>query len=99
MEQLRVWIEDAAPTTVAGAQRAMAGRADSTPLLGDIRVPTLVIVGEEDPTTPPSEAAAIAQAVHGARLVQIPGAGHFSNMEQPDAFNAAVREFMHQFRP
>jgi pimeloyl-ACP methyl ester carboxylesterase len=77
----------------------MAGRADSTPLLGDIRVPTLVIVGEEDPTTPPSEAAAIAQAVHGARLVRIPGAGHFSNMEQPDAFNAAVREFMHQFRP
>lgn len=99
MEQLRVWIEDTAPPTVAGAQRAMAGRADATPLLGEIRVPTLVIVGEQDPSTPPAEAEAMAQAIHGARLVRIPGAGHFSNLEQPDAFNAAVREFMHQFRP
>jgi pimeloyl-ACP methyl ester carboxylesterase len=99
MERLRVWIEDAVPSSVAGAQRAMARRTDATPLLSAIRVPTLVIVGEEDPTTPPAEAAAIAAAIPGAKLVRIPGAGHLSNLEQPEAFNAAVREFMGGFRP
>lgn len=99
MERLRVWIEDAAPSSIAGAQRAMARRADATPLLGEIRVPTLVIVGEEDPTTPPAEAEAIAAAIPGATLVRIPGAGHLSNLEQPEAFNAAVRTFMGGFRP
>ncbi|MNL89717.1 3-oxoadipate enol-lactonase 2 [compost metagenome] len=62
-------------------------------------MPTLVIVGEQDPTTPPAEAEAMAKAIPGARLVVIPGAGHLANLEQPDAFNAAVREFMATFSP
>lgn len=99
IERLRVWIEDAAPSSIACAQRAMARRTDATPLLSGIRVPTLVIVGEEDPSTPPAEAEAIATAIHGAKLVRIPGAGHLSNMEQPEAFNAAVQAFVHGIKP
>jgi 3-oxoadipate enol-lactonase len=99
LERMRVWIQDTAPTSIAGAQRALATRADSTATLSAIRVPTLVIVGEEDAITPPSEAEAMAAAIPGAQLVRIPGAGHLANLEQPEAFNAAVRTFMRQFTP
>ena len=79
---------------VAAALRAMAARPDSTPLLATIDVPTLIIVGSEDALTPPSESQAMHAAIAGSRLVEIPGAGHISNVEAPDAFNAAVEEFM-----
>lgn len=79
---------------VANAVRALRDRPDSTPGLRDIRVPTLVIVGEEDGITPPSAAAALTAGIAGARQVVIPHAGHMSNMEQPAAFNEAVREFL-----
>jgi pimeloyl-ACP methyl ester carboxylesterase len=79
---------------LAAALRAMAARPDSTPLLATIDVPTLVIVGSEDALTPPSESHALHAAIAGSRLVEIPGAGHISNVEAPDAFNAAVEEFM-----
>jgi 3-oxoadipate enol-lactonase len=59
-------------------------------------VPTLVVVGEEDSLTPPASAEVIAQAVARARLVRIPAAGHLSNLEAPEAFNRAVREFLLQ---
>ncbi|HET7530050.1 MAG TPA: alpha/beta fold hydrolase, partial [Mycobacteriales bacterium] len=59
-----------------------------------VAVPTLVLVGEEDGLTPPAESEAIAEAVPGARLVVLPRAGHLSALEDPDAFNAEVREFV-----
>lgn len=98
LDRLKVWIEDTVPSTVIGAQRAMAARPDSSALLPTIKVPTLILVGEEDPTTPPADAEAMAAAIHDARLVRLPGAGHLANLEAPDAFNAAVRDFMAQYR-
>jgi len=59
-----------------------------------IAVPTLVIVGEHDRIAPPAYAAEIAAAIPGARLVVIPRAGHVSNIEAPDAFNAALGAFL-----
>lgn len=79
---------------LVAALRAMAARPDSTPLLVTIDVPTLVIVGSEDALTPPSEARAMRAAIPGSRLVEIPGAGHLSNVEAPDAFNTAIEEFV-----
>ncbi len=82
---------------VPGILAALAGlrdREDSRPTLPTINVPTLVVVGEEDSLTPPSDAAAMARAIPGARLVTIPGAGHLSPMENPRAFNAALRAFL-----
>jgi 3-oxoadipate enol-lactonase len=73
---------------------AMADRPDSVPLLPRITCPTLVIVGAEDHTTPPAEARLIAQGIAGARLAVIPGAGHMSNLEQPELFNKVVGEFV-----
>jgi pimeloyl-ACP methyl ester carboxylesterase len=82
------------PAGVAAAQRGMARRPDSTPTLATIACPTLVIVGEQDALTPPSESEKMAAAVKGAKLVKVPGAGHLSNMENPDAFNAPLQGFV-----
>ncbi|MDA2913141.1 alpha/beta hydrolase [Acidobacteriia bacterium AH_259_A11_L15] len=85
------------PAGMARALRGMAARADSTELLGQVRCPTLVVGGEEDPLSPPAEAEAMAKNIPNAKHVKIPHAGHLSNLEQPAAFNAALEEFLAQF--
>lgn len=80
--------------SLTAALAAIAERPDSRPLLPSIAVPTLVVVGEEDTVTPPAESQAMASAVPHARLATIPAAGHFSNLEVPEAFNRVVREFL-----
>lgn len=62
--------------------------------LEEIRVPTLVITGTEDQVYPPAMARDIARRVPGAQLVEIEGAGHLSNLEQPERFSQAVFEFI-----
>ena len=59
-----------------------------------IRVPTLVLCGSEDTVTPPALSLALTQLVPGARSELIEGAGHISNLEQPEAFNALVAAFV-----
>ena len=80
--------------TVAWAQRAMAARPDSTALLAGLPVPVLVVVGEQDPITPPAVARAMVEAVEtGGGTVdyaELPGAGHLTPAEDPDGFVAAV---------
>ena len=65
-----------------------------TARLKEIRCPTLIIVGKDDPGTPVSMAEEIHQAMPGSELVVIPSAAHLSNMEQPDAFNQALAAFL-----
>jgi pimeloyl-ACP methyl ester carboxylesterase len=72
----------------------MAAREDSSDLLARISVPTLVIVGSEDKLTPPAEAEVIHQGIDKAKLVVLEKSGHLSNMETPEAFNQALREFL-----
>lgn len=79
---------------ITGALAAMRERPDSTPLLGQIDVPTLVVVGEEDAITPVKEARLMHESIRGSRLEIVPGAGHLSNMERPAAFNAALSDFV-----
>jgi pimeloyl-ACP methyl ester carboxylesterase len=66
---------------------------DQRDLLPRIGVPTLLIWGEDDSRSPLHVAERLHEAIPDARLVVIPDAGHASSMEQPDRFNAAVREF------
>ena len=82
---------------IIGALGGLRDRADSRPTLPTITVPTLVIAGEADVITPPADAQAMAAAIPGARLVVIPKAGHLSPLENPRAFNAAVRAFLRGF--
>ena len=67
--------------------------ADQRDLLPRIAVPTLLIWGELDVRSPLSVARQFEQAIPDATLVVIPGAGHVPNLERPEQFNAAVREF------
>jgi pimeloyl-ACP methyl ester carboxylesterase len=69
-------------------------RFDLMGRLGDLRLPTLVVVGRDDRLTPPKYAAYLAQSIPAARLVEVDGAGHFPQLEQPAAVNAALRGFL-----
>ena len=62
--------------------------------LGEVSAPTLVLVGEHDEETPLSYAEALAHGIPGATLQVVPGAGHVSNLEAPDAVNAALRSHL-----
>lgn len=59
-----------------------------------IRIPALVLCGEEDKMTPPSLSQAIRDSIPGARLALIGNAGHFVMMENPEAFNEALTAFV-----
>ena len=83
---------------VAQACIAMAGRPDSTPDLATIDVPTAVIVGEADAITPLANSKTIADGVKDATLAVIPDAGHISNVEAPDAFERAIRDWLRRVR-
>ena len=67
--------------------------ADLRDVLSTVRVPVLLIWGTEDRRSPLSVAWAFRDAIPEARLVEIPGSGHLTNIEAPDVFNAAVRSF------
>jgi 3-oxoadipate enol-lactonase len=82
------------PEAVVAALAALRDRPDARPGVGAITVPTLVLVGAEDAVTPLAVAEQLAAGIAGARLIVIPAAGHFTAMENPAAFNAAVREFL-----
>ena len=62
--------------------------------LHEVNLPTLIIVGEEDPGTPVAAAQAIHEKIRGSRMVIIPSARHLSNVEQPKVFNESLVEFL-----
>jgi pimeloyl-ACP methyl ester carboxylesterase len=90
----KAFVQAAPPAAVAWAQRAMAARPDSFDTLRAVRVPTLVVVGTQDALVPLTEAQAMADAMPGAELEVVDGAGHLTAMEAPEAFNAAVRRLL-----
>jgi pimeloyl-ACP methyl ester carboxylesterase len=79
---------------VTAALAAMAARPDARPGLSAIAVPALVLVGAEDVITPPEAARALAAGLPAAEAVVLPGAGHLANLDEPGAFNAALRAFL-----
>ena len=76
-----------------GAQLAVMAETDQRELLPQISVPTLLLWGELDARSPLEVAAQFKEAIPHATRVVIPDCGHVSNLEQPDQFNAALREF------
>jgi len=69
---------------------------DFRSVLATIKVPTLVIVGDEDVVTPPPASDFLVKSIPGASLITIPQAGHLTNLEKPEAFRAALRPFLEQ---
>ena len=94
-ERVAVVRDMLAETTGSGyaANCAAIRDADLRPGLGDIHVPTLVIAGSHDPSTPPALGREIVDGVPGAAWVEL-DAAHLSNIEQAGAFDAAVLRFL-----
>jgi 3-oxoadipate enol-lactonase len=82
------------PEGAAGALRGMAEREDQTERLSQITVPTLIVVGREDPITPVADSEKMHERIAGSELVVIDNASHVSNIEQPEQFNRALRDFL-----
>ncbi len=91
---VRQMILEATPSGIAGALRGMAARAAAFDLLPQIKVPTLILVGEHDVLTPLADSEAMAKEIPGATLVKIPAAGHLSNLEQPESVTQARLPFL-----
>lgn len=77
----------------------MGLRHDHRDLLPNITVPTLVICGEDDLLTPPDAMKRMAAQIPNATFALVPHAGHLAPLEQPEAFNALVREFLRELEP
>ena len=92
--EVRAMMARQSPGGVTAALRGMMERPDRTSWLPSIDVPTLIITSDGDALIPQTEGAALAQAIPRSKLVVIPGAAHLSNVENPNAFNNAVREFL-----
>jgi pimeloyl-ACP methyl ester carboxylesterase len=93
-DQVRRMIMSNSGQGIAAAQRAMAARPDSVGLLGQIGVPTLVVGAGQDPIIPLEETRAMQAAIPGSTLLELPEAGHLSNLEAPEAFSGALRALL-----
>ncbi len=99
VDKVRMLMQNTSPLTLSTCLRAMADRPDRTADLARISVPTLVIVGEEDPISPPQEAQEIARSIPRGEVKVIPRAGHLACLENPEAVNAAIHMFLDSHLP
>lgn len=92
-------MKNTSPRGAAAALRGRAERVDYTPLLPKIDVPVLVIVGDRDQYTPVPDAQFMHNKIRNSKIAVIDHAGHMANLEQPDAFNRIVLEFLASVLP
>ncbi len=83
--------------SVVALGRAIFSRNSLLDRLGELDVPTLVIVGEDDRSRPPHEARIMAEKIRGAQLAVISGAGHVSNLEQSEKINDVLEKFLKKY--
>ncbi len=77
-------------------QRAIIDRADSRPMLVDIDIPTVVIVGRQDQVTPLPRSEEMAADIANSRLIVLEECGHMSPLEKPAEVTAALRRWLSQ---
>jgi 3-oxoadipate enol-lactonase len=97
VDRVRQMIIDTPPHGYAACCAAIRDM-DLRELITGIRAPTLVIVGEDDPATPPERAREIQSRIPGAQLEVIPDAAHLVNIEQDVAFDAALASLLDHHR-
>jgi 3-oxoadipate enol-lactonase len=93
VDKIREMIQSTPVDGFCGCCHAIMG-LNLTDRLQAITLPTLLVVGEDDPGTPVAAHEVIQQKITGSKLVVIPGARHFSNVEQQAVFNAAITAFL-----
>jgi 3-oxoadipate enol-lactonase len=82
------------PQGLAAVQLGMAERPNSVPVLANIKVPTLIVAGEEDTLTPLVHAQVMHGGIRNSQLVVIPKAGHYAAFEYPEEFSRVLRKFL-----
>lgn len=82
------------PLGICGTLLALASRTDTSSALAQIKVPTLILVGDQDPITPPSAAETLQRGIAGSEMHVIPNAAHMSNLENTPTFNLHLQAFL-----
>jgi len=83
---------------VSAALLALTSRTDTTAGLASIHVPTVILQGENDMVIPLESAKVLNEKIPGSRFFIIPKAGHLSNLDNPQAFNVKLTEFVNEFK-
>lgn len=99
IERARAIAAEQPITNLVATLQALGSRPDSRETASSLNVPALVIVGEKDVLTPPSEAEELAELLPIAQLVRLPGAGHLTPLEQPVRISEELIVFLSHAAP
>jgi 3-oxoadipate enol-lactonase len=91
---VREMIVNTSKLSIYNSLHALAIRKETSGILSGIKIPVLILVGEEDKITPPEIAESMHKKITGSQLNIIENAGHLSNLENPFEFNYQVRKFL-----
>src|SRR5690606_2135566 len=94
VEELKNVVSSNSPEVLTRGLKALANRSETCSSLKEINIPTLIICGKEDGLTPPARSEMMHEKIKVSTLHLIKNAGHVSNLEQPEAFNKHLREFL-----
>jgi 3-oxoadipate enol-lactonase len=94
IQKVQQLIVSNSPEAIAQACLGLASRRDSTPVLQEIRVPTLIVAGSEDALIPETRAVEMKQQITTAELEVFLACGHLINLEQPQLFQERVLSFL-----
>ncbi len=95
VEKVRSWIRATKPRGYSACCQAIAA-LDLMDRLPDIKIPTLIVAGEQDQGTPVASLRITNEKIAGSELVIIPSASHLSNLEQPESFNRSITAFLNR---
>jgi 3-oxoadipate enol-lactonase len=96
VESLRELIASSSPEAIAQACYGLASRRDSRSLLVDIKLPTLIVAGSEDPVVPSAQAEIMQREIRDSSLVVVEQCGHLINLEQPKVLDRVVNNFLNR---
>ena len=94
VEEVRGWMTATPPSGLILGLQAIRDRGDSSALLSQLKIPVLVMGAQEDKAIPPEKSTDMAERIPGAQLHMLSAAGHMANIEQPEAFNSALLDFL-----
>ncbi|WP_321494678.1 alpha/beta fold hydrolase [uncultured Desulfobacter sp.] len=94
VKQVRGWMEATPASGLVLGLEAIRDRLDSSALLPQLKIPALIIGAREDKAIPPEKSTDLSEQIPGAQLCMLPAAGHMVNLEQPEAFNSALLDFL-----
>lgn len=94
VEGARRMMRKMSPQDISQVQRGMAERPDSVDELKTIKVPTLIVTGEEDVLSTAADGELMRQGIAGSQLKMIPKAGHYAPWEQPEPVGKILRQFL-----